>query len=325
MPQNAAESLKLAGDDRGDAVELARLHMVEIANSARQPWVAYGDRYRRPSLSPLARHFRWSFSIGIASLSLGSVARTELGLYAPGRDPHTALPQLWSGQQLRLVAKVLGFTKRLNVLSLVEMDQLYTPFQRAEHQYYLLFSPPLWLKALVPGIGAVRARMNDGLKRFAPAPEQRPFWMSPYVFFAPQARGRPPIGPAASLGNFGQPDVLVGLSLPARDADAEGATTFRRRFSWDGRGAGKASVDFRQRAHEPAAIPGIPRNLQPLRPGLHAFAAAQAYYHRPGDWKEMPNFFNPLWGARLMPVLESNAAAKLALPAVPLLRELLLH
>ena len=39
----------------------------------------------------------------------------------------------------------------------------------------------------------------------------------------------------------------------------------------------------------------------------------------------MPNFFNPLWGARLMPVLESNAAAKAGLAAVPLLGHLLLH
>jgi hypothetical protein len=27
-----------------------------------------------------------------------------------------------------------------------------------------------------------------------------------------------------------------------------------------------------------------------------------AYYHRPGDWREPPNLFNPMWGAKLMPV-----------------------
>ena len=73
------------------------------------------------------------------------------------------------------------------------------------------------------------------------------------------------------------------------------------------------------------AIPGLPPALQPLRRGLNVFAAAQAYYHRPGDWKEMPNFFNPLWGARLVPVLETNVAAKLGLTGVPALRQLLLH
>lgn len=33
-----------------------------------------------------------------------------------------------------------------------------------------------------------------------------------------------------------------------------------------------------------------------------AVARALAYYHRPGNWKEPPNFFNPYWRARLAPV-----------------------
>ena len=84
-------------------------------------------------------------------------------------------------------------------------------------------------------------------------------------------------------------------------------------------------MDFRWKASDSPAIPGVPGTLQPLHRGLNAIAAAQAYYHRPGDWKEMPNFFNPLWGARLMPVLETNVAAKLGLAALPALRQLLLH
>jgi hypothetical protein len=53
-------------------------------------------------------------------------------------------------------------------------------------------------------------------------------------------------------------------------------------------------------------VPGLPGVLQ-LRKGFNALCAAQVYYHRPGEWREMPNFFNPLWSARLMPVAESNA------------------
>lgn len=37
--------------------------------------------------------------------------------------------------------------------------------------------------------------------------------------------------------------------------------------------------------------------------GMLAVAVARAVYHRPGDWKEQPNFFNPLWNARLAPVV----------------------
>ncbi|MEO1171081.1 MAG: hypothetical protein AAFX94_03370, partial [Myxococcota bacterium] len=35
--------------------------------------------------------------------------------------------------------------------------------------------------------------------------------------------------------------------------------------------------------------------------GVNAIARAQVYYHRPGAWREPPNFFNPFWGARLAP------------------------
>lgn len=321
MPRNAAETAELLTSSKTEAVQQARLQMLEIANSARQPWVAYGDRYANPSLSPMARHFRWGLSIGVASLKLGSVARTEMGAYAPGTGGRQgAFPQIWSGQRLQLVAKAFGFTRRLNLLSLVEMDQLYTPFPRREHQYFLLFHVPWWLKRILPGAGRVREQMSDALRKYAPSPAWRPFWMAPHVYFAPQARGKPSPGPAADLGNFAQPDVLVGLALQGKDADA--GAPFRRRFSWNGGAAGAGAVDFRADRDLARSLPG---DLQPLHRGLNAFAAAQAYYHRPGDWREMPNLFNPLWGARLMPVLESNAAAKVGLTAVPLLRQLLLH
>jgi hypothetical protein len=321
MPENAAESAGILTGSRGEAVQQARLHMAEIANSARQPWVAYGDQHDDPGFSPMARHFRWKVSLGMASLELGSVARTELGIFPPGTR---GLSQVWSAQRLRLVAKAFGFSKRLDVLSLVEMDQLFARPPRAEHQYSLLFSVPGWLRPILPGVGAVRDAMSAALRRSAPVPSQRVFWMAPYVSFAPRARGAPAPGPAAPLGNFAQPDVVVGLSLPAKELNADAGVT-RKRFSWNGRGAGTASADFRFTDADGPRIPGLPQQLQALRPGLNAIAAAQAYYHRPGDWREMPNFFNPLWGARLMPVLESNAAASLGLTAVPLLRQVLLH
>jgi hypothetical protein len=329
MPQNAEESLRILTGSRSDAVQQARLHMLEVANSARQPWVAYGDRIGHPTLSPMARHFRWRFSLGVASLQLGSVARTEMGAFSPGGDDGGRTPgtQVWSAQRLQLVAKAFGLRRRLNVLSLVEMDQLFAPLPRAEHQYYLLFSVPGWLRPILPGAGQARDAMNAALQKYAPSPAQRMFWLAPYVYFAPRARGKPSPGPTAALGNFAQPDVLVGLRLEPRELNGDrGASRFYgRRFSWSGGGAGKAATDFRFADSDGPQIPGLPRGLQPLGGGLHAFAAAQACYHRPGDWKEMPNFFNPLWAARLLPVLESNAAAKLGLTAVPLLRQLLLH
>ena len=39
-----------------------------------------------------------------------------------------------------------------------------------------------------------------------------------------------------------------------------------------------------------------------LPEGINVIARGMAYYHRPGDWSEHPNFFNPFWRARLAPI-----------------------
>lgn len=53
-----------------------------------------------------------------------------------------------------------------------------------------------------------------------------------------------------------------------------------------------------------------------MSPGLNAISRAQAYYHRPGDWAEQPNFFNPYWRPRLASVYQGRAS-------FPLLQQLL--
>ena len=59
---------------------------------------------------------------------------------------------------------------------------------------------------------------------------------------------------------------------------------------------------------------------------MNAFAAAQVYYHRPGEWRAQPNFFNPLWGARLMPVMESNVVQRLRFDTLaPVMKQLVMH
>jgi hypothetical protein len=50
--------------------------------------------------------------------------------------------------------------------------------------------------------------------------------------------------------------------------------------------------------------------------GLNAISRAQVYYHRPGNWAEQPNFFNPYWRPRLASV--SQGAESL-----PLLKQLM--
>ena len=39
-----------------------------------------------------------------------------------------------------------------------------------------------------------------------------------------------------------------------------------------------------------------------LEPGINVMSRARVYYHRPGNWNEQPNFFNPYWRAQLAPI-----------------------
>ena len=49
--------------------------------------------------------------------------------------------------------------------------------------------------------------------------------------------------------------------------------------------------------------------------GLNVVARGQAYYHRPGNWAEQPNFFNPYWKPRLASVWQGRYS-------FPLIRDL---
>ena len=313
MPLNTFESAKILINARDTAVQEARLHMLEIANSARQAWVAYGDRLNNPSISPLARHWRWR----LLCAQVGAVARTELGSFQPGGGLNAftkAQAQVWSGESLQ--AKLNCFwpigKQRISVFTWVAMDQVFHTVTPFKDHYAAVWKPKgIVAKAIVGllGIKALLGAMQAAANSSPPNPDKRIFLLSPYVYFAPRASAKPGFGPAGALGNFAQPDVVIGLAKEGRDYNAElGASKyFGRKFSFNGKGAGAGSVDF---SYTSADWPR-PGGLPALHKGLNAFAAAQVYYHRPGDWQEQPNFFNPLWGARLMPIKESNAAAKL--------------
>jgi hypothetical protein len=201
------------------------------------------------------------------------------------------------------------------------MDQMYNPFidHITEWSYFLVWKPPWWAKPLQPLFDAIQ----EAASATAPDPDVRLFWMSPYVYFSPQPHSTPRAGLTSPLGNFAQPDVIVGLALQGTDYNRElGASKYYgHQFTWNGNGADTGSVDFSYTDKDWPQLGGVSF----LHRGLNAFAAAQAYYHRPGDWREQPNFFNPLWGARLIPIKETNVLANTGLSNVNLLKQYLLH
>ncbi|GAC1599541.1 MAG: hypothetical protein NVS4B10_10780 [Myxococcales bacterium] len=326
---DAEETARILVNAKSPVVQQARLHMLEIANSARTPWVAYGDRFENPSRSPGGRHWKWP--LFICSAQVGAVARTELGTFPPADRPSSASTgagqaQVFSADRLQADIDcdlwLFSITGYVQLFAVATLDQL---FQNRSSRALGMNSSGLLGMAVGQIFGATG--VFAGMKRFAaatlPAPDQRPFFVSPYVYFHPRAAGKPGGGLSGSPGNFAQPDVVFGLAKEGRDYNREpGADAlYGRRFSFDGKAAGLGAVDFAYRKKDGPRIGGLPL----LRQGLNTFCAAQVYYHRPGDWREMPNFFNPLWGARLMPVLESNAAAALGLTSVPGPRALLQH
>jgi hypothetical protein len=93
---------------------------------------------------------------------------------------------------------------------------------------------------------------------------------------------------------FHQPDVYVWLHKGQDQVGFENAVKFR----WN---TARGSQEVDTTIARSAGVLGISEIA-----GIHAFARAQAYYHRPGNWEEPPNLFNPFWRSRLAPVLISR-------------------
>jgi hypothetical protein len=304
-PENIASSTKILLNDKSDDVQLARATMLEIANSARQPWVAYGDRWDNPSWILFNRHAALSLPLALCKVGLRNVARTELGS-PPAGNKQGAMGQVFSASALKLDLDCPLVSGKLRLFQLATMDQIFPALSPGrDYDVKGVSASGLLGKALKAILGGAASVMEAIAQQTAPKPPQRLFWISPYVSFAPTAQSTPG-GLTGDLGNFAQPDVLVGLAKEGRHMNSEGGLykIQARRFASTIGGSGSADLSYTD-----ADTPSI-ANLSALQlhKGLNAFAAAQVYYHRPGDWRETPNFFNPLWGARLMPITESNAA-----------------
>jgi hypothetical protein len=96
-----------------------------------------------------------------------------------------------------------------------------------------------------------------------------------------------------SAMDFGQPSVWSFINKAAEHIDRDGrsgpALEFRLRTPEH------QNIEFNSRI-------GAEQGLFGQLDGVNAMARAMVYYHRPGNWKEHPNFFNPFWRAKLAPV-----------------------
>jgi len=320
-----------------------RMLMVEITNSARHPWTAYGGK--NGSLFPgLLR--RGTLNLG--PISFGKIGRTEWGAYdVPSptgliSQIFTALTktpeQLWSNDRFFFEVAMgsrLFFRFRFDSWMRADRALSDTQFhdQAATNDWCKGLSfgwkiacnifrrSPIGL-AIDAGVKAVFATALTKVKANLPPNSPAHF----HAGLMPYARFR--MGRGSGLGwarpkgaqHFNQPTVMMMATLPTDDL-VKGGAPFMSNFSAK-LGNLDGSNSELQQAHAHGSSIKAPRNgkwasgvdFKPgdtsigaggvtfMKDGLHAFSAAMAYYHRPGDWREPPNLFNPMWGAKLMPV-----------------------
>ena len=114
--------------------------------------------------------------------------------------------------------------------------------------------------------------------------------------------------------NFNQPSSWVVLNKgprQLRNAGEPGAGSNDVALLND-----EGRISFALGGQTSLAMDNVRQSWAGLPPGLNAIARAEAYYHRPGNWAEQPNFFNPYWRPRLASIYQGREA-------FPLIQELL--
>lgn len=132
--------------------------------------------------------------------------------------------------------------------------------------------------------------------------------LTPYMAYQ---IGDEPLARGKFADEHNQPDAWVALHLPIEKTNLTASTP----------GHGTSAIDVQvatpsgpERAMNVNTVAAAPR-LGPLPVGMNVISRATAYYHRPGNWQEHPNLFNPFWRAKLAPI-------KPGLDRIPALGEL---
>lgn len=338
-----ADALPFSFGGTDKNAELHRGFMTEIANSARHKWTAYGSENCSISALVIPRRCFGRF-FGI--VEVGKEARTEWGSFEKKGGFLGGLfnitEQLYSMDQFRAEIKIFGFGIRFEVGAWAQADR-----KMGGHEAFVRVKP------ICPGGRIIRKLCEEALepiteplaKAVGVAVQDVGFiggmdhhlhiGQMPFAKYRPTGRFNNRLDPS---NYFNQPPTLVMITLPKEELLRTGQP-FMGKFGArigtltgansnldDKFGAGiksgapkrgwKSQVDF---------TAGQDRPLPFTQPGFTAMSAALAYYHRPGDWREPPNLFNPFWGAKLMPVAEFPTIAGNRLLSTLFSNQLLVH
>lgn len=154
-------------------------------------------------------------------------------------------------------------------------------------------------------------------------------WLAPYFKFKPYPgfvsdtkSEREPDGPRLKTSDYNQPSTWMYLNkkpdqLKVGRNDDE--PPWKMKFSMNGPARGNyvrthdgTNNDLKFVAKGgggtttklDTTIGGERQAFADFMQGLNVISRGQVYYHRPDDWREHPNFFNPFWRARLAPIAQ---------------------
>lgn len=337
-----ADALPFSFGGTDKNAELHRGFMTEIANSARHKWTAYGGD-QCDFLSGLIIPRRCFFNL-FGILEIGKEARTEWGSFKKSGGFLGGLlnvtEQIYSRDQFRVEISIFGFGIRFEVGAWAYADR-----KLGGHESYVDIAPicPGFLRRiceralrpvtrpLAQAVGAVVADVGfiSGMDHHLHIGQMA------FAKYRPTGRFNNRLDPTRY---FNQPPTLVMITLPQAELLRTGQP-FMGRFgarigtltgansNLDDRfGAGiKGGAPKRGWRSQVDFTAGQDRPLPFTQPGFTAMSAALAYYHRPGDWREPPNLFNPFWGAKLMPVAEFPTIAGNRLLSTLFSNRLLVH
>ncbi|GEN09303.1 Putative Flp pilus-assembly TadE/G-like [Myxococcus fulvus] len=139
--------------------------------------------------------------------------------------------------------------------------------------------------------------------------------VTPFMHFEPGQYAGSVCNPMANANNkalakrefdFNQPSAWVALNKSPEDVvnkdNADGTGTNAPALLND---EGKVKFSFTPDSEGLEMLNNRKKFLS-LTEGLNVISRGQSYYHRPGNWTEQPNFFNPYWRPRLASVYQGR-------------------
>ncbi len=286
------------GQDKGNE---GRLIMNELINAGRHPWVAGSKK----GLVFLGR--RWNIDIGlfgVVGIEFDKGARTEhnatTGMGSRSRSRHD---MIFSVDQFSIRLYAPSYWFKITYNSYVLAD--YQKGGELEQLRITAKSCGRWnvaCKASRALTAPVRLILNAAFKAFPGLnrlKEKKYYWfgITPFMKFQPSPKWRQA---------FNQPQYMVLASKPDEKLNSL-QNTVHQEFGMDnkvgvGSGAWQNNRGNNSKLNFEVDVTDSSSFISSMMPGFNALSVARAYYHRPGEWKEHPNLFNPFWAAKLDPV-----------------------